>query len=572
MDRNTWDAVVIGAGAAGLSAAQALGRSLRRTLVIDAGSPRNRFAAHMHNVLGHDGVPPSKLAARGRAEAERYGVEFREGSVLERTVAAVRDGSDAVEVEVELASGELLSARALVVATGVSDVLPELPGLAEHWGTGVLHCPYCHGWEVRGERIAVVTTSPMGIHQARMLRQWTDRLTVFTAGMGEVDETAAREFAARGVKLVSEAVTGVAGDGTRVTAVRTADGEEHPCDAVFAVGAMVPGDAFLSGLGLERSETPMGSFVVVDPMGRTSHPRVWAAGNVVNAGASVPMAMGAGTMAGAAANAALVDEDFALAVGESMPVAHDPAPHRDASVGHDPAHVPGHDPEDAQQDPAEFWEQRYAGSGPVWSGRVNRTLADAVGELLPGRSLDLGCGEGGDVVWLAERGWRAMGIDLSPTAVERAREAAEGRGILGGRIRFAVADLADWAEDPQAIDGSPEPFDLITASFLQSPVELPRETVLRAALSRLAPGGRLVLLSHAAPPPWAIGHAGGPHHFHSPESELSVLGLDGGEASPGFGASEFEVLVAERRLRDAIGPDGETGELEDSLVVVRRRA
>jgi thioredoxin reductase len=163
-----WDAIVIGAGAAGLSAAQALGRSLRRTLVIDAGRPRNRFASHMHNVLGHDGTPPAELVARGREEAEAYGVEFRAASVL-----AVRDGAEAGAVSgagsesagsprtvrLELEGGETLEARALVVATGLRDVLPPIPGLAEHWGSGVLHCPYCHGWEVRRQRLAVLTTS-----------------------------------------------------------------------------------------------------------------------------------------------------------------------------------------------------------------------------------------------------------------------------------------------------------------------------------------------------------------------------------------------------------------------------
>lgn len=245
-------------------------------------------------------------------------------------------------------------------------------------------------------------------------------------------------------------------------------------------------------------------------------------------------------------------------------------------------------------DPVEFWERRYAGSGPVWSGRVNRTLAEAVADLPPGRSLDLGCGEGGDVLWLAERGWEASGLDLSSTAIERARIAAADRGLPPGRVRFAAADLADWAEDPERIDASVEPFDLITASFLQSPVELPRQRILRAALRRLAPGGRLVLIAHASPPPWAPadappgghahaeghadghtadGHSGGPAHFHTPESELGDLGLGGSAA--GLTDSEtpapaFEVLVAETRSREATGPNGETAMLEDSLVVVRR--
>lgn len=315
-----WDAVVIGGSAAGLSAAQALGRALRRTLVIDSGSPRNRFAAQMHNVLGHDGTPPGELAARGRQEAARYGVVFREAAV--RTV---RDGDGVTgpagdgagsppSVHIELDGGETVAARAIIVATGVRDELPAIPGLAEHWGSGVLHCPYCHGWEERGGRLAVITTSPLGLHQAKLLRQWSDELTVFTAGLGALDAETEALLLARGVRLVAEPVAEVRGDGSRVSAVRTATGEEYAVDAIFTASATVPRDGFLDELGLRRTETPGGAPVLaVDAMGRTSHPRIWAAGNVVTPFASVPMVMGAGTFAGAAVNAALVEEDFARA-------------------------------------------------------------------------------------------------------------------------------------------------------------------------------------------------------------------------------------------------------------------
>ena len=326
MTNTEWDAIVIGGGAAGLSAAQALGRSLRRTLVIDGGAPRNRFASHMHNVLGLDGTPPLELVARGRAEAETYGVEFRQADVRgvrdtkgETSSASLEAGSPGGSMSVELGSGEVLQTRALIVATGVTDVLPEIPGLAERWGTSVLHCPYCHGWEVRGRRIAVITTSPLGMHQAKLLRQWSDDITVFTAGLVDargdsvLDADTERGMQARGVRLVSAPVVEVVGSGADVSGVRTADGREFEIDAVFTGFAMVPQDQFLSSVALDRSETPMGLTISVDPMQRTSHPRIWAAGNVVSPAASVPLVMGAGNMAGAAANAALVDEDYALA-------------------------------------------------------------------------------------------------------------------------------------------------------------------------------------------------------------------------------------------------------------------
>lgn len=312
MDTTHVDVVILGGGAAGLSAAQTLGRSLRSTLVVDAGDPRNRFAARSHNVLGHDGLPPRDLLERGRAEAAAYGVTFARGSVSE-----VRDEGDRILVEFPAdpaaAAPRTVSARALVVATGVRDELPELPGLADYWGSTVLHCPYCHGWEVRGRRIAVLATSPASLHQVMLLRQWSNDVTVFGSELGDLDPAVRRSLLARGMTLVSSPVSEVIGDGERVTGVRTADGASHDLDAIFTVSTMVPRDGFLGGLGLDRTDGPFGSFLSVDASGRTSHPRVWAAGNVAAPMATVPVAMGAGASAGGSVNFALVEEDFAIA-------------------------------------------------------------------------------------------------------------------------------------------------------------------------------------------------------------------------------------------------------------------
>lgn len=577
MNQHTYDAVIIGGGAAGLSSAQALGRSLRRTLVIDSGSPRNRFAAHMHNVLGHDGTPPHELLERGWAEASAYGVER-----LTAEVAAVREAPAGLEIvlaaDVETtASGAAatgtgtrnlgaaqsapIRTRALIVATGVRDDLPGIPGLAEHWGTGVLHCPYCHGWEVRGKRLAVLATSPMSLHQARLLRQWSDELTVFGAALGELDARTLAEFAARGVLLVRDPVAEVVGAGGQLTHIRTAQGSSYEIDAIFTAPKLVPHDAFLAGLDLARSETPFGAFLEVDPAGRTSHPRVWAAGNVAHPMASVPGAMAEGAMAGGAVNFALVEEDFADAA-----------------------------------DPHRFWERQYSGAPRVWSGRVNEALATLTADLPPGRSLDLGCGEGGDVLWLAARGWEATGVDLSETAVARARADAEARGL---NAHVVAADLATWLETALADHAEQSAqagthYDLVTASFLQSPVEFPRADVLRKAAKLVAPGGRIVVLAHGAPPSWAAGgaeaengagvgagpasqpgagavagHAGHrkhwrgvPHSFPTPEEELAALALD---------PADWHIEVAEQRPRPATSPDGEPGTHTDTVIVAVRR-
>ncbi|QJA00236.1 NAD(P)/FAD-dependent oxidoreductase [Leifsonia sp. PS1209] len=304
------DAIIIGGSAAGLSAALMLGRARRRVLVIDAGFPRNRFADHMHGVLGNDGTSPADFVRAGRAEAAAYGVEF-----LDATVDSVTDNG--ATVTVTLTDGRELPTRALVVATGITDELPTIPGLAERWGTTVLHCPYCHGWEVRDRRLGVLATSPMALHQAKLVRQWSDHVTFFSAAAGELAPADEARLRARGVIVVTSPIAEVLGDGPQLTGVRTADGTLTPLDALFTAGAPRPHDTFLTGLVLARTDLPagLGSFLTVDQAGATSHPRIWAAGNVINPMATVPMAVGAGALAGGAVNGALVEEDFDAAVG-----------------------------------------------------------------------------------------------------------------------------------------------------------------------------------------------------------------------------------------------------------------
>ena len=249
--------------------------------------------------------------------------------------------------------------------------------------------------------------------------------------------------------------------------------------------------------------------------------------------------------------------------------AHQHGAHREASA-HGQSHGGNHDhgSDTNGQNPVEFWEQRYADTERVWSGKVNHTLETAVAKLPVGRSLDLGCGEGGDVLWLAARGWDALGIDLSATATSRGTAEAADRGLANAR--FIAADLGEWADNPAAIDGEPAGFDLVTASFFQSPVELPREKIIRRALERLTVGGSLVLLSHASAPGWAKGH--GPGDFHRPDTELAMLELSADEVTTRADGTAYEVVEAAIMLRTATGPDGHEHELEDSLVVVRRQA
>lgn len=207
-------------------------------------------------------------------------------------------------------------------------------------------------------------------------------------------------------------------------------------------------------------------------------------------------------------------------------------------------------PTDDDITPADFWEDRYASEERVWSGKVNHALVQVASVLTPGRALDLGCGEGGDVVWLAEHGWDATGVDISTTATRRAADAARAGGVPDDGIHFVAADLSTWSPTGT--------YDLITASFLQSPVELPRADILRRMVDHVTPGGHLLVVAHAAMPPWAKN----PSHHHSfptPDEEVAALGLDG-----------WTTEIAEVRSREATGPDGQLATLDDTVVLVRR--
>jgi thioredoxin reductase len=305
------DALVLGGGVAGLSAALALGRSRRRVVVLDGGEPRNRVTGHMHGLLTRDGTPPLELLDLGRAELAAYSVEIRAGEAVD----ARRDPDGFTIVT---ADGAELRARRLLVATGLRDELPDIPGLAEVWGRGVAHCPYCDGWEVRDRRIAVLATGPGSLHQAQLLRQWSADL-VYLAGAdgipaGEEGAAAEAALAARGIRVERAPVVRVLSRDGVLHGVELADGRTREFDAVFTAPRPVPRDAVLTALRAERRDLRGLSMAAVDGLGRTSVPGVWAAGNVVDPWANVPMSIGQGAWAGAQLNGDLVTEEIAAAV------------------------------------------------------------------------------------------------------------------------------------------------------------------------------------------------------------------------------------------------------------------
>ncbi|MEV5171091.1 NAD(P)/FAD-dependent oxidoreductase [Streptomyces flaveolus] len=309
-ENNSYEVVVVGGGAAGLSAALVLGRSRRRTLVVDAGEPRNAPSAHMQGYLSRDGMSPAEFLAVGREEIARYGVEL----VRDRVVDVTREG----DFTAVLASGRTVRARQLVVATGLKDELPPVPGLAERFGRDVVHCPYCHGWEVRDLPTGVLATSPLSVHQALMVTQWSKdvRLFLHEVGESELTDQDLQRLATAGVAVVPGEVAELVITDDRLTGVRLAgdgpsgEGTVHDLEVLYAAPRAVPNNDLLIRLGAELRETPFGSYPVIDERGLTTVPGLWAAGNASGFAEQVINAASRGYRAGAAINGELLMADL----------------------------------------------------------------------------------------------------------------------------------------------------------------------------------------------------------------------------------------------------------------------
>ena len=312
MKYQSYDVAIVGGGAAGLSAALVLARSRRRVVVLDAGTPRNAPAAHMHNFLSRDGVPPADLLAAGRAEVLGYGSEIVSATVT--GIEATPTGFTA-----RLDDGSTVPARRLLIATGLTDELPEVPGVRERWGRDVLHCPYCHGYEVRDQQLGVLGSGPKSVHQALLVRQLSPDVVFFRHTLPNLGAEDRERLAARDVRVVEAPVSGLVVEGDRLTGVQLADGSVVARSAVFVAPRFVANDAndaTLAVLGAETERSALGTWVTTDPSGRTSVPGVWAVGNVADPAAFVIEAAAAGARAAAALNADLVDEDVARAMAD----------------------------------------------------------------------------------------------------------------------------------------------------------------------------------------------------------------------------------------------------------------
>lgn len=531
MEQN-WDCIVVGGGAAGLSAALVLGRARQRTLVIDAGQQSNLPAHGIGGLLGHDGRPPAELYAMGRGELATYpSVEVRDGTV----VGGRRE--DAGAFVVDLADGSSERADRVLLATGMDYRRPDVPGLAPLWGRSVFHCPFCHGWEVHGQTLGVLDRGDMGVHRALLLKVWSDDITLFTDGPSELDEAQAEQLRAAGVIVDERPVASLQSEDEVLTAVAFTDGSSQACAGLLVPVTLHQRSALAEELGavLAAPGPLTADAIEIDTMGYTNVAGLSAAGDAASSFPSVANAIAAGSYAAAMLVRAKVETQMA------------PAP------GHEHGHAPA-DSSDEPVEPHEFWDALYGERDQIWSGNPNAFLVREVEELAPGTALDLGCGEGGDSIWLAQQGWQVTGVDISTVALERAAAAAEGDGVAN-RIDWRHHDLAESFPDGT--------FDLVSAQFFHSPVELPRDDILRAAAAAVRPGGTLLIVGHADMPPWARHKPGHGHaDMPSPAQVLELLDLD---------PDEWHEALLESPPREAKGPDGETATLTDSILRIRRR-
>ncbi|MCC5952636.1 MAG: FAD-dependent oxidoreductase [Acidimicrobiia bacterium] len=447
------DVAVVGGSAAGLAAALQLGRQRRSVIVIDAGEPRNATSGSLHGYLGHDGIAPSQFAATAREEVRRYGGEVLAGRVVE---VARRDG----QFRLELTGGHGVVARRVLAATGVIDELPDIDGVRERWGSDVIHCPFCHGYEARDRAIAQVVTHPMGLHAAGLFRQLTDQFTVVLDDDVDVESARLDALRAAGVGVIHGRARGiVVDDGDAITGVELTDGQLVAAEVVAVTPRTRAGIEAFTPIGLRTVPLPsgLGDVVEIDATGATEVDGVFAAGNLVDPSQQVAQAAADGARVGAMISFSLADEDIEDA---ARPSAH-------------------------QAD----WDHRY-GSDPVWSGNPNGTLVHEVAELAPGRALDVGAGEGGDAIWLAEQGWHVTAADISAAAVARVTDEAERRGV----------EVTCRHVDANAVGAfEPDAFDLVSAQYASIP-RTPDGRAVTNLLAAVAPGGTLLVVGHDLEP------------------------------------------------------------------------
>jgi thioredoxin reductase/SAM-dependent methyltransferase len=514
------DVAVIGGSAAGLAAALQLGRQRRTVIVVDAGDPRNAAASHMHGYLGREAMDPAQFLAAGREEVRSYGGEVLAG----RAVTVTREGSG--HFRVALTGGHAIIARRVLAATGLVDELPEVAGLARHWGRAVIHCPFCYGFEVRDRRIVQLVTHPTGLHTAPLLRQLTDHHALVLAPDVAVGDVELELLRAGGVRIVrGEARAVIAAESGEVTAVELADGTRVAADAIVVAPRSRArlGPFREAGVRAVAHPSGLGDVVEIDANGETSVAGLFAAGNVTDPSQQVSAAAAQGSRVGAMISFSLAREDLETAVR----------------------------PRANEVD----WDHRY-GDTPVWSGNPNGSLVAEASDLPVGRALDVGAGEGGDAFWMAERGWDVTASDISANVLGRIAAEAGRRG-LQIECRHVDANALD-AYEARA-------FDLVSAQYASIP-RTPDGRGVRNVLDAVKPGGTLLVVSHDLDAMRAPIDTGSESRAFDGDAFVRVTDVAAAIAA----SPEWDVEVHEKRPRPP-GAASAAVHVDDIVLRARRR-
>jgi len=295
-----FDVVIVGGSYAGLSAAMALGRAIRQVLVVDTGKPCNYQTPHSHNFLTQDGSTPAAIAAQAKAQVLAY------PTVQFRSEAAVAASGENNHFLITTDAGTTVLARKLLFATGVRDLMPAIPGFAESWGISVIHCPYCHGYEYRGQPTGMLTNGPVAMEWSQLIRNWTDQLTIFTNGEASFSPEQRAQLVARQIAVEETPVREIIHQDGYLTHIRLADGRQVPLTAFYARPDFEQHCALPRLLGCDHNEVGR---IVVDAMQKTSLPGIYAAGDATSMMRTVSVAVAGGTTAGALINHELLATD-----------------------------------------------------------------------------------------------------------------------------------------------------------------------------------------------------------------------------------------------------------------------
>ncbi len=514
------DVCVIGGSAAGLAAALQLGRQRRSVIVVDAGEPRNGPSAHMHSYLAREGFPPSELIAAGREEVRSYGGEVIAG------LASRVSRTEAGDFRVQLTGGHSVVARRVLAATGLVDELPDIEGLTEHWGRDVIHCPFCHGYECRDQRIVQIITHPLGLHTAALFRQLSARLTLVLHDGADLDDSELDSLRAGGVTVVAGRVSRIVTNANgHVAAVELADHRTIDADVVV-VGPRfrVRAEPFAS-LGVQPAVHPsgLGTFLETDATGATTVSGLYAAGNATDPSQQVLQAAADGSRVGAVISFSLASDDLGAAARQSA----------------------------NESD----WDHRYQ-ADQMWSGNPNGTLVNEISRLAPGRALDVGAGEGGDALWLAEQGWSVTASDISQRALDRVSAEACRRGL---KVECHRSDANAFGAFETAA------FDLVSAQYASIP-RTPDSRGVRNLMNAVAPGGSLFIVSHDLEPMRASAGTSDDSRPFDPDAYVQVDDF----ATALAGSPGWDIELHEKRPRPA-GAASAGHHVHDIVLRARRR-